>query len=145
MRLLNVTRINIDSHPLFTMLVVDDDHCMLKLYEFMVGSWDLNIEIAYADNGRDALIFLENHFPDILILDINLNDVNGYQLLQSIKKNQQHRFMSIIVITGMTATDYENIAEPPEDVFLMRKPIDFAALHSLTRTIISKRLSKISC
>lgn len=131
MNLLKPIRTNFDSGPLLKILVVDDDHCMLKLYEFVLRSWRLNIEFYLVDNGCDAMRYLEVHSPDILILDLNLNDMDGREVIRFSQEKIQNQSTSIVVVSGMTMINTDNIRNIPDNVVLMLKPIDLTALLAL--------------
>lgn len=79
----------IDDHP----LVVDGIHTMLKdaTYLHIMGA---------CKTGNDALRFLEQQEPDIILLDISLPDMNGLQLCEAIRaRNKQ------VKIIGLTSTN----------------------------------------
>jgi DNA-binding NarL/FixJ family response regulator len=77
----------IDDHP----LVAGGIAMMLKDVEYV------NIQ-GTAINGADALEFLNNHQPEIILLDISLPDTDGLQLCDSIRKN--NKYSKIIGLTS---------------------------------------------
>ncbi len=88
-----------------SVLVVEDDPFMrsllvqkLALAEFGVSS---------VTNGREALTFLDTNDPDVMLLDIVMPDVDGFQVLQEMQKTQ--RTQKIIVIVLSNLGEKENI------------------------------------
>jgi len=146
MNLLKPIRTDFDSGPLLKILVVDDDHCMLKLYEFVLSSWRLNIEFSLVDNGCDAMRYLEVNSPDILILDLNLNDMDGREVIRFSQEKIQNQSTSIVVVSGMTMINTDNISNILDNVVLMLKPIDLTALLALAteKEAEKRKLDQIS-
>ena len=61
--------------------------------------------IIEAENGIDALSTLEQHAVDIIILDIMMPGMNGYQVLERIKSDQNLRFIPVIMISALDDMD----------------------------------------
>ncbi len=70
-----------------TILVVDDSVVIRKMVEIALENEDYNI-VSVA-TGKDALNYLDEHTPDLIILDIMLSDVNGLDVLKAIKASKQ--------------------------------------------------------
>jgi CheY-like chemotaxis protein len=117
--------------PSLKVLVVDDDQCLLKLYEIMISNWKMDLELTCVDNVLDAMNYLEMGSPDLLILDMNLNGVDGREVIQYLQRNRQWPQVRVVVVSGMSAVDVSDIDGVPEDAAFMHKPIDFVALQSL--------------
>jgi DNA-binding NarL/FixJ family response regulator len=87
------------------LLLVDDHPMVLEgLRALLAGSGDISIKGAFT-NGADALTFLENNNIDIILLDINLPGMNGYELCKLIKK----KYPAIKVIALSTHTERSGI------------------------------------
>ena len=74
-------------------LVVDDDTSNLALAQKILGK---EYRIAAANSGTVALKYLENNSPDLILLDINMPEMDGFQVLEKMK--QMERFTNIPVI-----------------------------------------------
>lgn len=74
-------------------LVVDDDTSNLALAQKILGK---EYRIAAANSGAVALKYLENNCPDLILLDINMPEMDGFQVLEKMK--QMERFTNIPVI-----------------------------------------------
>lgn len=67
----------------------------------------LSYEIYMVSNGNDAFNFLNNKgeykgapTPDIILLDLNLPDINGFDVLRKIKENNDLKRIPVVVLTG---------------------------------------------
>lgn len=67
-----------------TVLVVDDDPYILMSLEFLMRKNGFNVLVAR--NGTEALEFINDRQPDLVLLDIMMPDVDGYQICTHIKK-----------------------------------------------------------
>ena len=81
------------SHPYI--MVVDDDHEMLRMLNRILKME--GYDVAVADNGRLALALLEKHMPDLVLLDIMMPELNGFQVLDLIR---QRCNIPVIMLTG---------------------------------------------
>lgn len=70
-----------------TILVVDDSVVIRKMVEIALENEQYNIKSVA--NGKDALKYLDDNDPDIIILDIMLPDVNGLDVLKAVKASKQ--------------------------------------------------------
>lgn len=80
-------------------LVVEDNEHVLYMYEFMLRRAGYDV-IAVA-NGRDAQAAIENLDPvDVVILDLMLPYVSGYQLIREIRASPIWQHVPIVVVSG---------------------------------------------
>jgi two-component system chemotaxis sensor kinase CheA len=77
-------------------LVVDDSKLMHKMYEVMLRQYPL----VYALDGRQALERLREH-PDVdlVLLDINMPNMNGLELLAELRANGERQDVTVVIIS----------------------------------------------
>ena len=75
--------------PLERILVVDDDGDARALFRRMIGLYDEHIEVTEAASGPESLRALEEQPPDLVLLDILMADMDGWQVLEAQKKREQ--------------------------------------------------------
>lgn len=78
-------------------MVVDDDVEMTQLYRLALGD---HYEIVVARDGMEAIEKLVRYQPDILVIDIMLPKMNGYQLCQSLRANRAFSRMPILMCSA---------------------------------------------
>jgi CheY-like chemotaxis protein len=85
-------------------LLADDDQDDADLFEEALRNIDKSIELSAANNGKDALRKLNQHLsvPEIIFLDINMPEMDGWDCLMNIKKNE--RFKNIPVVMFSTSS-----------------------------------------
>ena len=124
----------LSAPPRTRVLIVDDDEALLDmLSEYLGENKELELEVARTgfDAGAKTLSFL----PDIILLDIMLPDINGREVLRSIKSIPMTSKTKVIAISGMIEKDkiaelYENGIE-----LYVPKPFDLAELSETVKRI----------
>lgn len=100
-------------------LIVDDDPGVLATLEVTLKG---DYEVVSASNGLDALEKLEKVEPDIVIMDVAMPCLNGFDTAMSIRKNQRFRDMPIIFLTGSDDMESREMGQGLGAVFYMTKP-----------------------
>jgi len=92
-------------------MVVDDDLSLTKTIKFMLeDSKDYNV--ISANSGFECLQKLRNNeIPDIILLDIMMPEMNGWQVLEKIKENDNWKDIPIIILTARTDNLAKNAGE----------------------------------
>lgn len=114
-------------------LVVEDEAALLDLYRAHFSAWELPVALRTASNGFDALMQIGAESPDVLIMDLNMPGVDGYQLVAELKRQQTMSGMQIIVVTGLAIDEVRASGRLPKSVQVFGKPIPFAGLHDVLR------------
>jgi len=84
--------------PNSKILVVDDEPIVAKLVSAMLEKHDYQVEVA--ENGADALDMIAADLPDLILLDIEMPQVNGYEVLMRVKTNDLTTKIPVVVLTG---------------------------------------------
>lgn len=79
-----------------TVLIVDDNETVLDTLYKVVKSNGMNADLA--ENGEKALMKITNHHYDLILLDINMPKMNGFEVIQSIRTQGSN--VPIIIISG---------------------------------------------
>jgi CheY-like chemotaxis protein len=86
-----------------TVLCVDDDPDDRELIKNAIADIDPSFEIAFAENGRDALGYLQqatsSELPCLIIMDINMPIMDGKQAIVEIKKRPELSDIPLVVFT----------------------------------------------
>ena len=80
-------------------LIVDDNKENIDLIAYFLKSQNYKLFTAF--DGVEALKLVESGQPDIILLDIMLPKLDGFQVCERIKKNQKTQFIPIIMITAL--------------------------------------------
>jgi CheY-like chemotaxis protein/anti-sigma regulatory factor (Ser/Thr protein kinase) len=84
-------------------MIVDDDATNRKVLSIILDSF--NVETLYAKNGKQAVQTFEEMQPDIVLMDILMPEMDGYEACRRIKAMCGDKFVPVIFITGITDTE----------------------------------------
>lgn len=84
-------------------LVVDDDELNLKLLSTQLSLKGYSIYTA--DNGKAALDIVEKNNPDLILLDIMMPEMDGYEVTSRLKSDPERKNIPIILVTALTGDD----------------------------------------
>lgn len=98
-----------------SILIVDDEKANLVLMTRILGD---KYDIMTAKNGASAVKKAMEFLPDLILLDIAMPGISGYDVLNALRRNVATRTIPIIVVTGLDSSEEEERA-------LMRNAVDF--------------------
>lgn len=78
-------------------LVIDDELTMRTLLDFFLGR---SYEVTSVGSAIEALAWLDNHLPDLIISDIQMNGIDGFEFLKTVRKRGYTRNTPIIMLSG---------------------------------------------
>lgn len=81
-------------------LIVDDDPYILMSLEFLMKKNGYDVMIAR--NGTEALELLEKQIPHLVLLDIMMPDVDGYEICRRIKKTEKLKAIKVVFMSAKT-------------------------------------------
>lgn len=86
-------------------IMIADDHSMIRegLKQLLELDGDIKV-IAEANNGKDCLEKLNTYHPDVLLLDINMPEMNGLQVLEILKERKSD--IKVLVLTVHNEVEY---------------------------------------
>lgn len=117
-------------------LVVDDEPLNVELIS---GFLEKDYEIISASCGKEALEKVNQYNPDIVLLDIMMPEMNGYEVCQKIKSQDSTRFISVVMVTALTEIEEKIKAiESGADDFLT-KPINMVELLTRVKSLLKTK------
>ena len=114
------------------LLIVDDDEVNRALLHFLLQSFDCIT--ADAINGAEAMrqLNLGKNIPTIMLLDLNMPIMDGYEVIKAIKNNKEAYPLTRIIV--ISATSYQNFIKKEDPCHIsgyIQKPINKAKLLEL--------------
>ena len=120
-------------------LVVDDILPNVKLLEAKLASE--YYEVITATSGPEALEKVEKDEPDIVLLDVMMPGMDGFEVCKKIKSNAAHAHIPVVMVTALTdATDRVRGLEAGADDFLS-KPLNDTALMARVRSLVRLKMT----
>ncbi len=127
-----------DPKPAYQVLLVEDDEGIKQMFSFFFTDWKYPVEFDTADDGFDGLVKLTSYKPDLLITDITMPGVNGYDMLRFLEKSEQFKDLDVIIITGLTPEKVAEYGPMPKNSTLFYKPLSFDRLDAFISALIEK-------
>lgn len=116
----------------FRLLFVDDVPANIRI---LVEMLRLEYDVIFADNGPDALqLAAEDPQPDLILLDIMMPRMDGYEVCRKLKGNQATREIPVMFITALVDEDDEAMGLSLGAVDYIRKPFNMAIVKSRIKT-----------
>ena len=106
-------------------LIVDDDLVMRELQkETLEKLEDNGVEILTVDNGEDAIDSIRTEKPDLVILDVMMPEMNGFEVCNTVKNELGMKDVFVLILTASTqGLDKQMSKDVGADIF-MTKPFD---------------------
>jgi len=92
----------ISEKPLGTILIVDDVLDNLRLLSHILTEHGYHVRSA--KNGTEALVTVKNSLPDLILLDIKLPDLNGYEVCKKLKADDVSKEIPVIFLSVLDST-----------------------------------------
>lgn len=109
-------------------LVAEDDRILQKLYEHTLSSWGLPLQIRLVSSGIDGLLEIGRVPPDLLITDLRMPGIDGFEMIRRLRADPQLQELDIVVVSGLTEEEILENGGLPPDVIFYCKPVPFREL-----------------
>ena len=118
----------------FKILVVDDSTTNVVLLEAILDEKGYQIETAL--NAKEARNIIERDKPDLILLDLLMPKISGFEFLEELRKNEETKNTPVIVVSALT--DEENVERIMQlgAVDYVKKPIDLQYLVSRVESVL---------
>ena len=118
-------------------LIADDNEPNRELLEVYLA--DLDCEIATAVDGRDTLEKVSSFQPDVILLDIMMPKLSGFEVCQQLKASPETRQIMVLMVTALGELgDIERAVEAGTDDFLS-KPVNRVELVKRVENMLQLR------
>lgn len=122
---------------LLRVLVVEDDPTMLRLTTQVMAAWKLPLDLYTATNGFEGLLRMGEMRPDLIITDLNMPGMDGFQMLQALKQpGSGYESLKVVVISALNAHEVAQGGGLPADVPFLAKPVHYGELEALVRACL---------
>jgi two-component SAPR family response regulator len=129
----------------YKILLIDDDRIFNFLHSKIIERINTNHDIIAYESPFEALQYLlnlsESDLPDIIFLDINMPELNGFEFIDKIKEQASDllKHLNIVIITSsLSPNDYEVYKQYNVLKAFYNKPLDLEKLESILNNILPK-------
>lgn len=104
------------------LLIVDDDEDIRLMMQDVMER--RGYEVIAVDSGADALSFLAYDTPELILLDLEMDDVNGWEVLSALERHKDFGKFKVVVVSGASG-------RVPKWAGFLKKPFKVEALEEL--------------
>jgi excisionase family DNA binding protein len=128
-----IARAPVMGNECFTVLIVEDNPVQRGIYEAQIAGWGLPIDLRLCENGFKALIDIASVRPDILLLDIMMRGIDGYEVMQTVMDYPELSDVNIAILTSLSLQELEERGGLPRGVTYFPKPVVYEELKGYVR------------
>ncbi len=122
--------------PKRLVMIVDDESDVLDMLKSVMQSSGEELEVVTARGGVEALLLIGARQPDLLVLDIMMPGMNGFEVCRKLKSNPATAQIKIVAITGDHSSGIrERILQAGADLFFT-KPLDIVQFRDQCATLM---------
>lgn len=126
----------VPAGPLRMVLYVEDNPANMSLMDSLIGRHP-GLRMMAATSGRQGLALARAHRPDLILLDINLQDLDGHSVLAALRADDRTRGIPAVAVTANAMpSDRERALKAGFDDYVA-KPIDLARFDVLLRRMLA--------
>ena len=133
----------IPSAEALRILVVEDEPDLLRLYRMQLARWPTAPEVSLAGNGFEGLVLIGSVRPHLLIADLHTPEMDGFQMLRTLRTMPQLDAMEVVVVTGLDPADVAQRGGLPSGTAILPKPIPFPELERIAARVAAANACRI--
>ncbi len=119
-----------------TILVVDDDlGTRLSISDYLELS---GYSVVTANDGQEALVMVDNYHPDLIVTDIIMPRMNGYELVRRVRQQPAFRLLPVILLTARTKTQERILGYQSGCDLYLPKPFELEELAAAIRNLLER-------
>ena len=127
----------------FTVLIVEDNPIQRGIYESQFASWDLPVRMRMCENGYKALIDIAGMRPDVLLLDIMMRGIDGYEVMQTVLAYPELADINIAILTSLNKEELDLRGGLPVGVTYFPKPVVYEELRGYVRACHAQKARRL--
>ncbi|TXI61299.1 MAG: response regulator [Limnohabitans sp.] len=120
-------------------LLVEDDPVTREMIRDFCNRCEMPVDCTAMSSGLEALIDIASIRPDVLISDLNMPGVDGFQLLRTLRGNPMFTKMTSLVISALPQSEIEARGGLPEGSIFMAKPVNMHWLKGFFAALMASR------
>lgn len=122
-----------------SILIVEDSQMQRLMYKTLIGSWNLPVSMTFCEHGYQALLEVATGRFDILLADIVMEGMDGYEVIKNVISNSYFSHLHVAVLSSLDSEALEMRGKLPDSVVMFKKPIIFDELRGYLRACCASK------
>ncbi len=120
-------------------LIAEDDSFFQEQYRLTMNSWGLPIDLKVVGNGYESLVQIGLDRPDVVIVDLMLPGMDGFEVIRTLRSKPELSTMNIMVISSLNQEEIAARGGVPETITIYGKPVPFHEIRGYLQALITQR------
>jgi len=117
-------------------LLVEDDNNLREIYEARLTAE--GYDIISAQNGEEALVLAKQHHPDLVITDVMMPRISGYEMVDILRNTDELKDTKVIMLTALgQAEDKDRAGKLGADKYLVKSQVTLEDIVNSTKAVLS--------
>jgi excisionase family DNA binding protein len=130
-----------DGERALRLLLVEDDPMLLRLFSGVVASWNYPVELFTATNGFEGLVRIGEVRPDIVVTDLVMPGMDGFEMLRALKKpGSGFGRLKLVVMSALSSDEIQARGGLPDGVIFFHKPVNYTKLEGLVHKCFTDKM-----
>lgn len=113
-------------------LIIEDDERLLELYETFQEGFENSAHIDIVKTGTQALEYLKEKVPDIILIDLFMPDMNGIEILKYLHQSEKIKKTKAYILTNLTEDSLQKQAlDMGAEGYIIKSNISFQMMKDL--------------
>ena len=113
-------------------LLIEDDRALARSIELMLKAAGFNVEMV--DLGEDGVDLGKHYEYDMILLDLSLPDISGFDVMELLKQDPFSATIPVIAVTACVHAEEQHLAKDKGFHGYMTKPVDMNAMLSIVNS-----------
>ena len=124
-----------------SVVIVQDNAQQLRLHKKQFETLDLNAQVVAVKDGYEGLIKIGRILPDVIITDLMVPNINGFEMVRTLAEHSELEQTLIIVVCALTKDEIAQNGGLPEGVSLFTKPFPAKDVENLIRQKVQEKVA----
>lgn len=120
-------------------LVVEDNELQRGVYDKQISSWNLDADVRFCGNGYQALVDIATRKPDVVLADIVMEGIDGYEVVRTLLGYPQLGDLNIAILSALTPEQLVERGGVPPGVVFFGKPVNYDELRGYLRACCAQK------
>lgn len=119
-------------------LIIDDEEDFCSLVKTGLETRS-DFDVSIATNGKEGIELARMIRPDLILLDVTMPEIDGFQVLEKLKKDKNTVSIPVVMLTARDDVEYKRKAAQLFNEGYLTKPVEFSVLKSTIEDIFKRR------